>query len=100
MQNGESKFSAGEVCLMNGGMAHGAEAVVLEIGPVMKRSGKKKDYRVEIAGFPGLYDDDPGWCCDESSLRKKRPPQTDTDKADEQFIQDLNRMLKIERVEA
>lgn len=70
------KFALGEIVIMVGGHANGAEAEVVQLRPEDYK-GERKDYRVKINGFPSI--NPAGWRCMEASLRKKNPPEEKID---------------------
>jgi len=93
------KFEVGEVCWARSQGVRPGKWIEVEIAQIgfVRYDGAIRDYGV----FAGVIDRRTGvdlWGAMEHNLRKKHPPQTDTDIADEQFIKDLNKLPRIEKV--
>ena len=103
-----SKFSEGEVCLAKSmvGRFEGWREFTIVVGPMS--FDEYEEYTNYQHWFTGPCDSsdapfyilDSGRCAMESQLRKRRPPQTDTQTADEDFIKDLRGMIFKDEVEA
>lgn len=100
-----SKFEVGEICDVReqDGSNSYIECVIHEVNPEARYlieqlgfdAGFSRDYSIIVDGRTSDRSDG-SWLIGESCLRKKRPPQQlDDEAADQEFIDELSKMLNI-----
>ena len=90
------KYSVGEVCLGRHPDGSWQEVTIIAIGKFFDQNKKVAPYQVDAPNHP---DSD----CNtisafEHDLRKKHPPQQDTQIAEDWFIQDFNKIFETDEV--